>query len=145
VEPHNRDGNTSKILDGEDGKGAEDVAEVREREWRAEEGIRKGRVARLCRHCTVHSTLPHLINIHRKMDGAGHLLSLKVMRVSVRACPAIQPRISVILVPSSDRRWRAHGSLSIQTRPLSQPTPLPPYTLSRVVPRSQATPKPYAT
>ena len=79
------------------------------------------------------------------MDGVGHLLSLKVMRVSVRVCPALQPRIFVILVPSSDRRWRAHGSLFIQTRPRSQPTLLPPYTLSRVVPRSQVTQRLYAT
>ena len=79
------------------------------------------------------------------MDGAGHLLSLKVMRTSVRVCPAIQPRIFVILVPSSDRRWRAHGSLSIQTRPPSQPTPPHPYSLFKAVPRSQGTPKLYAT
>jgi hypothetical protein len=79
------------------------------------------------------------------MDGAGHLLSLKVMRVSVRACPAIQPRIFVILVPSSDRRWRAHGSLSIQARPPSPPTLPPRYTLSRAVPRSRATQRLYVT
>ena len=79
------------------------------------------------------------------MDGAGHLVSLKVMRTSVRVYPATQPRIFVTLVPSSDRRWRAHGSLSIRTRPPSQPTPPHPYSLSKVVPRSQATPKLYAT
>jgi hypothetical protein len=78
------------------------------------------------------------------MDG-GHLLSLKVMRTSVRVCPAIQPQIFVILVPSSDRRWRAHGSLSIQTRPPSLPTPPHPYSLFKGVPRFQGTPKLYAT
>jgi hypothetical protein len=30
------------------------------------------------------------------MDGAGHLLSLKVMRVSVRVCPAIKHPIFII-------------------------------------------------
>ena len=79
------------------------------------------------------------------MDGAGYLLSLKVMRVSVGVCLAIQPRIFVILVPSSDRRWRAHGSLSTQTRPPSRPIPPHPYSLFKVVPRSQGTPKLYAT
>lgn len=136
MEPHNRDGDTSKILDGEDGKCAGDVAEVGERERGVEEGIRKGRVASIVQ-------LPN--TTIKKMDGAGHLLSLKVMRVSVRVCPAHQPRLFVILVPSSDRRWRVHGSLSIQTRPPSRPTLLPQYTLSRAVPRSPATPRLYAT
>jgi hypothetical protein len=44
VEAHKRDGDTSKILDGEDGKCSGYVAEVGEREWRAEEGINTGRI-----------------------------------------------------------------------------------------------------
>jgi hypothetical protein len=79
-----------------------------------------------------------------QMDGAGHLLSLKVMRVSVRVCSDIKCRIFVNLVPSSDPRWRAHGYLSIQTRPPSQPTLPPPYSLYKVVPHSQVTPRHYA-
>jgi hypothetical protein len=45
VETDKRDGDTSKILDGEDGKCAGYVAEVGERERRAEEGISTGRIA----------------------------------------------------------------------------------------------------
>jgi hypothetical protein len=44
VETYKRDGDKSKILDGEDGKCAGYVAEVGERERRAEEGICPGRI-----------------------------------------------------------------------------------------------------
>ena len=53
--------------------------------------------------------------------------------------------IFVILVPRSGRRWQAHGSLSTQTRPPSQPIPPHPYSLFKVAPRSMGTPKLYAT
>lgn len=44
METHKRNRDSSKILDGEDGKWAGYGTEVGEREWRAEEGISTGRI-----------------------------------------------------------------------------------------------------
>jgi hypothetical protein len=79
------------------------------------------------------------------MDGQGHLLSLKVMRVSVRVCLNDRPRLFVMFVPSSDLLWLAHGSPFIPVLPLSQPTLRPLYSPYRAARPSQVTPKHCAT
>ena len=137
METHNCDRNSSKVLDGEDEKCAGHVAEVRETERGAEEDIGTRRVV----SASIVSTYPQL-SLGFNMDGGGHLLSLKVMRVSVRVYPAIARRFFVILVPSSAPRWRAHGSHSIPTRPPSPPIPPPRYYLYRAATRSQGIPRP---
>ncbi len=79
------------------------------------------------------------------MDGPGHLLSLKVMRLSVRVCSNNNSRLFVIFVSSSDPLSLVHGNRSTPVPPLFQPTPPRPYSLYRVVPPSQATPRLCAT
>lgn len=145
MEWRNRDRNTGKVRVGEDGKCAGNVAEVGETERRAKEGFGTGPVKGVRQCHTSSSTTPHHISQPMQMDGAGHLLSLKVMRVSVRVCPAIESRLFVISVPSSDPRWRAHGSLSTPTLPPSQPTLPPPCFLYKVARHSQVTQRHYAT
>jgi hypothetical protein len=60
VETHKRDGDKSKVLDGEDGKCAGYAAEVGERERRAEEGISTGGLASISyRYCNISGGYVH--------------------------------------------------------------------------------------
>ena len=88
-------------------------------------------------------TLDSTHSLHNSiaMDGPGHLLSLKVMRLSVRVCSNDLPRLFVMFVPSSDPLWLAHGNPSIPVPPHSQPTPRPLYSPYRVVRPSQGIPR----
>jgi hypothetical protein len=79
------------------------------------------------------------------MDSPGHLLSLKVMRLSVRVCSNDNPRLFVMFVPSSDPLWLVHGSHSIPILPPSQPTPRPQCSPYKVARPSQGIPRPYVT